>query len=164
MSPDRYERAASAGGRGRARRSALHLRNGALPGLWPASFHQSIEPQIARRKRGIADAVSARVHPRLRTMQANFRFGTLVGAAQPSHREFDVAIGQFAPAFDTAHIGGLGITGEEVARTDPRFVARQGEGLAQIAVIHILPPAGHPVGEIARARDHVATPDTYRRA
>src|SRR6266852_1297892 len=215
MSPDRHERAASAGGRARARRSALYLRNGALPGLWPASFHQSIEPQVARRKRGIAGGhVSARPPRALGRCEGTSDWKTLehepekacpaldagwvpvfprdkrkafarrscsnkkierdddskkshpdlVGAAQPSHCEFDVAIGQFAPAFDLAHIGGLGIAGEEVARLGPRLVARQGEGLTQIAVIQLLPPAGHPVGKIARARGHVATPDRYRPA
>src|ERR1700681_596810 len=81
----------------------------------------------------------------------------LIGAAQPSHREFDVAVGQFAPAFDSAHVGGLGIAGEEVARLGPRLVARQGGGFAQISVVQ-LPPAGHAVDEIARAKGHVATP------
>src|ERR1700722_417758 len=81
----------------------------------------------------------------------------LIRAAQPPHREFDVAIGQFTPAFDAAHIGGLGIAGEEIARPCPRLVARQGECLAQKAVVQ-LAPAGHPVCEIARTRTHVATP------
>src|SRR5258705_10429756 len=58
MSPDRHERAASAGGRARARRSPLLLRNGALPGLWPASFHQSIEPQVVRGKKEKTAAMS----------------------------------------------------------------------------------------------------------
>src|ERR1700723_2424453 len=81
----------------------------------------------------------------------------LICAAQPPHREFDLAIGQFAPAFDAAHIGGLGIAGEEIARPCPRLVTRQGECLAQIAVVQ-LAPAGHPICEIARTRGHVATP------
>src|ERR1700694_1711838 len=83
--------------------------------------------------------------------------GTLVGAGQPPHGEFDLAAGQFAPPLDPAHIGGLGIAGEEIARLGPRLVARQGEGLAQITVAR-LPPASQPVCQIARARGHVATP------
>src|SRR6185312_1920863 len=80
-----------------------------------------------------------------------------VGAAQPTHGEFDVAAGQFAPAFDPAHIGCLGIAGEEIARRDPRLVARQPKGLAQITVIRRT--AGrHAVCQIARAKGHVATP------
>src|SRR6478735_4482677 len=86
--------------------------------------------------------------------------GTLVGAGQPAHGEFDGAIRQFAPAFDGAHIGGLGVAGEEIARLGPRLFARQGEGLAQIAIVRFA-PAGHPVCQIARARDHVATPGTH---
>src|SRR5260370_25260015 len=84
----------------------------------------------------------------------------LVGAGQPPHGEFDVAIRQFAPDFNPAHIGGLGIAGEEIARLGPRLVARQRKGLAQIAIVRF-PPAGHPVCQIARARDHVATPGTH---
>src|SRR5258705_10315306 len=84
-------------------------------------------------------------------------FRLSVRAAQPPHREFDVAAGQLAPAFDAAHIGGLGIAGKEIAGFGPRLVARQREGLTQIAVVR-LPPAGHPLGKIAGARDHVATP------
>src|SRR6202165_1203829 len=87
------------------------------------------------------------------------RNATLIGARQPPHGKFDGAIRQFAPAFDGAHIGGLGIAGEEIARSGPRLVARQREGFAQIAVVQIT-TAGHPVGEIARAGGHVATPNT----
>src|SRR3954453_8904378 len=87
----------------------------------------------------------------------------LVGAGKPAHREFDGAIGQLAPAFDRAHIGRLGIAVEKVARPCPRFVARQREGLTQIAVVR-LAPAGHPAREVARTKDHVVTPDTGRQA
>src|SRR3981189_408298 len=83
----------------------------------------------------------------------------LVGARQPPHGEFDLVAWQFAPAFDPAHISGLGVAGEEIAGLGPRLVARESEGLAQIAIVR-LPPAGHPVCQIARARDHVATPNT----
>src|SRR6478735_5863089 len=82
----------------------------------------------------------------------------LVSTSQPPHREFDIAAGQLAPAFDRTHIGRLGIAIEEVAGPRPRLVARQREGLAQIAVVR-LAPAGHPAREIARTRDHVVTPD-----
>src|ERR1700692_919312 len=82
---------------------------------------------------------------------------TLIGAPQPTHREFDVAVRQLTPAFDAAHIGLLGIANEEIACLAPRFVARQGERLPQKTIV-MLAPASHPVGEIARARDHVATP------
>src|ERR1700742_178360 len=87
----------------------------------------------------------------------------LIRAWQPSHGEFDVAAGQFAPAFDPAHIGGLGIAGEEIPRRGPRPVARQGEGLTQIAIVGLAPasrPIRHPVCQIARARDHVAYSNT----
>src|SRR4029078_581715 len=82
---------------------------------------------------------------------------TLIRARNAPHREFDVAAGQLAPAFDRAHIGRPRITVEEVARPRPRAVARQREGLAQIAVVR-LAPGGHPAGEIAWTQDHVATP------
>src|SRR5665647_1180658 len=82
-----------------------------------------------------------------------------VGAGQPPHGEFDVAAGQFAPAFDPAHIGLLGIAGEEIARLGPRLVARQREGLAQVTVAG-LPPPGHPVRQVARTKGHVANSST----
>src|ERR1700686_769513 len=81
----------------------------------------------------------------------------LIGAWQPPHREFDLAAGQFTPAFNPAHIGGLGIAGQEISRFAARLVARQREGLAQITVAALAAP-GHAVCQIARARDHVATP------
>src|SRR5882757_7993424 len=84
----------------------------------------------------------------------------LIRTGKPSHREFDVAAGQFAPAFDRAHIGRLRIAVEEVARPYPCYVARQLEGLAQIAVVR-LAPGGHPAGEITRTQNHVATPQKH---
>lgn len=63
MSTDRHERAALAGGRNRAGRSALHLRNRALPGLQRASFPQSVEPQVAWRKRGLTRPAAIRAFP-----------------------------------------------------------------------------------------------------
>src|SRR5215204_2538943 len=94
-------------------------------------------------------------------MTVRKRHSALIGAGKPAHREFDGAIGQFAPAFDRTHIGRLGIAIEEVARPRPGLVARQRESLAQIAVVR-LAPAGHPAREIARTKDHVVTPDTGR--
>jgi branched-chain amino acid transport system ATP-binding protein len=52
-----------------------------------------------------------------------------------------------------------GITTVIVARPRPGLVARQREGLAQIAIVR-LAPAGHPAREIARTKDHVVTPDS----
>src|SRR5205809_2894153 len=85
----------------------------------------------------------------------------LIGAGKPAHREFDGAIRQLAPAFDRAHIGRLGIAVEKVARPRPRLVARQREGLAQIAVVR-LAPAGHPAGQVARTEDQAVTPEPGR--
>src|SRR6185437_3435130 len=87
----------------------------------------------------------------------------LVRAGQPPHGEFDLAAGQFAPDFHFAHIGGLGITGEKIPRRGPRPVARQSEGLAQIAVARLAParhPIRHPACQIAWAHGHVAYSDT----
>src|SRR5947209_13371403 len=81
----------------------------------------------------------------------------LIRARQPPHREFDPPVGQFAPAFDTAHVGGLGITREKTAGLCPCLLTRQGEALAQIAVLR-LPPCGHPVCQFARAKGHALTP------
>src|SRR5215471_2674580 len=80
-----------------------------------------------------------------------------VGAAQSAHGELDVAGRQFAPAFHRAHIAGLRITGQEIARLRPRLLARQREGLAQVTVIG-LPPCRHAVGQIPRAKGHLLAP------
>ena len=55
-----------------------------------------------------------------------------------AHGEFDLAARQFAPAFDGAHIGGLGVAIEEVARPIPRLFARQRKSLAQKAIVEPL--------------------------
>src|SRR5215475_13615581 len=80
-----------------------------------------------------------------------------VGAAQPAHGELNIAGRQFAPAFHRAHVAGLRITGQKIARLRPRLLAWQREGLAQITVIG-LPPCRHAVGQIPRAKGHVVTP------
>src|SRR6478752_2148485 len=118
-----------------------------------------------RRKRGVADGAAGQIQEagcshspgRGDTGKLALWRDALIRARKAPHREFDVAAGQFAPAFDRAHIGRLRITVEEVARPRPRAVARQREGLAQIAVVR-LAPGGHPAGEIAWTQDHVATP------
>src|SRR5450755_5165267 len=116
--------------------------------VWPPErFRVKWKPVRVKKTRQIKN-----LEPRFDSIEAE---KALVGAWQPPHGEFDVATGQFAPAFDRRHVTGLGIAAEEVARLGACLVARQGEGLAQIAVIQ-LAPAGHPVGEIARAIDHVA--------
>src|SRR3954454_12108860 len=76
-----------------------------------------------------------------------------VRAGKPAHRKLDVATWEFAPALDRTHIGRLGIAVEEVACPHSRLVARQCEGLAQVAVVR-LAPAGHPTCEIARTKAH----------
>src|ERR1700753_2476948 len=99
-------------------------------------------------------------------MRGTYLLCELVRAGQPPHGEFDVAAGQFAPTFDPAHVGSLGIPGEEIARLGPGPIARQGEGFTQKPVVRFA-PAGHPVGQIAwakanvaRARGHVANSNT----
>src|SRR6185503_19753553 len=59
----------------------------------------------------------------------------LVGACEPAHGEFDLAARQFAPAFDGAHIGRLGVAIEELARPISRLFARQRKSLAPKAVL-----------------------------
>src|SRR6185312_2132033 len=81
-----------------------------------------------------------------------------VGRRQAAHGELDLAIRQFAPALDHAHIAGLRVTLEEIARLGPRGLARQGERLAQKTIARFA-PARHPIGKITR-RAHAATPST----
>src|ERR1700709_276823 len=82
----------------------------------------------------------------------------LIRGCEPTHREFDVAAGKLPPAFDRTHIGRLGIAVEEVTRPHPRLVARQGKGLAQVAVVG-LARAGHPAREIAGTKAQLLTPE-----
>src|SRR4029079_12445636 len=81
----------------------------------------------------------------------------LVRAGEPLHGELDRAIGRFAPAFDRAHIGLLGIALQELARLAARHLARQRERLAQKTVIGPL-AAGHPVCQVTRT-DRVTRAD-----
>src|SRR3954470_23217614 len=53
-----------------------------------------------------------------------------IGGGQPPHRELDPPVGQFAPAFDLGHVGGLGKPAEYLARLFARLLARQRERLA----------------------------------
>src|SRR5437588_9826295 len=53
-----------------------------------------------------------------------------VGARQPTDREFDLAVGKFAPEFDLGHVGGLRVEIEPFRRLGARLEARHGESLA----------------------------------
>src|SRR3954464_11642494 len=77
----------------------------------------------------------------------------LIRAGQTPHGELDRTVRQLAPVLDRAHIGFLRIAREEIARPRPRRLARQGEGLAQKAVVTAA-TGGHPACEIARAERH----------
>ena len=61
-----------------------------------------------------------RTLPVIAAQATRFRRIGLICAGKPPHGEFDVAAGQLAPAFDLAHIGGLRVALEEVARPRPR--------------------------------------------
>src|SRR4051812_1862581 len=64
------------------------------------------------------------------SMMSGLSMRALVRRRQAAHGELDAAVGQFAPAFDFGHVGGLGETTENLARLVARFLARQREGLA----------------------------------
>src|SRR5205807_10228211 len=65
---------------------------------------------------------------------------------QPPHGEFDPPVGQFAPALDLGHIGGLGEAAEHVARLLACLLAWQRKGLAAKAVIPGLPQRPRSAG------------------
>src|SRR5262249_20990583 len=67
---------------------------------------------------------------------------------------FDLATGQFPPAFDRTHVAALGIAREKIARLLARLLARQLEGFAQVTVGR-LGPSGHSSSEVARANGHL---------
>src|SRR2546423_7082036 len=54
---------------------------------------------------------------------------------QAAHRELDAPIGQFAPAFDFGHVGGLGEAAKHFARFLSCLLARQREGLAPERIV-----------------------------
>jgi hypothetical protein len=82
-----------------------------------------------------------------------------IRAPQPPHGKFDVAVGQFTPALDFAHIGLLREPLEEGACCFPGGFARLPELLADESIVQPLPnPAfGHSACEVtwqARHRDN----------
>src|SRR5688500_3161547 len=52
---------------------------------------------------------------KIRTPRQNLRIVS-IRRRQAAHREFDAVAGQFTPAFDRGHIGGLGIAREYLSR------------------------------------------------
>jgi hypothetical protein len=82
-----------------------------------------------------------------------------IRAPQPPHGKFDVAVGQFTPALDFAHIGLLREPIEEGSRRFPGGLARLPELLADESVVQPLanPAFGHSACEVtwqARHRDN----------
>jgi hypothetical protein len=76
--------------------------------------------------------------------------GYSIRAPQSPHREFDAAIGKFAPAFDLAHIGLLREPIEESAGRATRGLTRLGKPFADEPAIQPQPRAtlGHSVREV----------------
>src|SRR5205085_3477216 len=55
---------------------------------------------------------------------------SLIRRRQAPHGELDAPVGEFAPAFDLGHVGGLGVAAKHLAGLLARLFARQREGLA----------------------------------
>src|SRR4051812_3519624 len=87
---------------------------------------------------------------------------TLIRACQSPHGEFDPAIGQLAPVFDSGHIGLLREPLEEGSRSPAGLLAGLDKVLTDESVIKPAPHTllRHAVGQVPRRLRHRAdTPD-----